>query len=168
MRDIEDESTTVYIACDAAGNALYVGVAVDFAVRMAFHRTNSEWWSQKAYIEREEYPCRPVALDREVELIRQLDPPFNKMGKVDEFGNAYGSKADSPTRLRWPGLTIREREVARDERIVELFEQGVLVRLIADDVLLSFSATDAAVTRLRRAGRITARRMPAKFYAQAK
>jgi hypothetical protein len=167
VRDIDGFPTTVYIACNAEGDVLYVGVTVDFDARMAFHRPNSKWWPLKAYIEREEYPNRTAALDREIELIRQFDPPFNKAGKVDELGNASGSRADSPIRKRWPGLTIRERGIARDARIVELFEQGVLVRHIAKDVLLTSSDTDAAIRRLRRAGRIHARRMPAKFYASS-
>lgn len=70
----------VYIARDVNGEALYVGASVDIDSRLDAHRTSSPWWSQVASIERVEAASRSLALLRERELIRELQPAWNRKG----------------------------------------------------------------------------------------
>lgn len=71
------EPATVYIARDAGGSVLYVGVTGRNIRRLHAHQKASGWWRDAATIELEHYPTREIGEARERILIRQLDPPHN-------------------------------------------------------------------------------------------
>lgn len=70
--------TTVYIFRAANGQALYVGVSMEAAVRIRSHKNRYEdfWW-QTAHICLEHFPNRRSALNREAQLIAELQPVHN-------------------------------------------------------------------------------------------
>jgi excinuclease UvrABC nuclease subunit len=83
LADISALPTCVYVAYDDDDRVLYVGATVNFRTRMSEHRASSAWWPLASRIEQELHPDRQTALTREAELIKQLDPPYNKNSAED-------------------------------------------------------------------------------------
>jgi hypothetical protein len=73
--------TSVYLAYNAAGQLLYVGISLRPRVRLAEHVQQSEWWPHVQRIDVEHYDTRPLARARELDLIRTVSPLFNKEGR---------------------------------------------------------------------------------------
>jgi hypothetical protein len=66
-----------YVARDAAGGVLYVGVTDDPESRFRAHQYG-RWWSRKDRLDLQEWPDRATAESRELDLIEALRPSFNR------------------------------------------------------------------------------------------
>jgi DNA-directed RNA polymerase subunit RPC12/RpoP len=69
-------SATVYKALAEDGSLLYVGASINGPQRISSHKP-SKWWEQAQCIELEHLSDHGAALQREAELIRAHQPPFN-------------------------------------------------------------------------------------------
>lgn len=128
-----EEPTSVYIARAQDGSVLYVGITGVRIKRVGQHRQSSEWWRLAVSLELEHFPTRKAALARELELIKDLQPPHNR--------------------------TIGQWWDARDLLIIELRQQGVPQSQIMEQLDMSAPALKKAVRRLIGDGRIE--RLPA-------
>lgn len=73
--------TYVYKHLDQDGRVLYVGCTMYPSIRTRQHEVGSPWWPQVVRVELSDfYADRDEALARELELIRELDPPNNIEG----------------------------------------------------------------------------------------
>jgi hypothetical protein len=79
MSSITPVPTSVYRYYDKAGVLLYVGITSRATTRQQEHNADKEWWAFVARQEVEHLDTRPLASERERELIRQFHPPFNKV-----------------------------------------------------------------------------------------
>jgi predicted GIY-YIG superfamily endonuclease len=82
----DPEPTTVYIARDANGVVLYIGITGRNIRRMHAHSKASEWWPAAVSIELLHQPNREIAEARERQLIRELRPAFNVVYAERVFG----------------------------------------------------------------------------------
>jgi hypothetical protein len=76
-----DYGHVVYTFLDAAGNALYVGQTNNLLRRMEQHGWSSSWFALVVDVRHQIVPAAD-ALRIEAELIRDLDPPFNVVGRA--------------------------------------------------------------------------------------
>lgn len=74
-------TTGVYIARDAEGTVLYVGSATDIDHRVSEHRRGTPWWSTVATVEQRPVENRTLAFHVKRELIAELAPLHNRLGK---------------------------------------------------------------------------------------
>lgn len=77
--------TVVYRAVDAKGRILYVGITDNLFGRMGQHRDSAKWWTWATRVLLEEYPSRTAAEERERELIKEHEPPFNVQHATDRM-----------------------------------------------------------------------------------
>lgn len=74
----ENSPTTVYIFRTADGQALYVGVSMVAAARIRSHKDRcGDFWTKTAHICLEHFLDRRSALNRETQLIAELQPVHN-------------------------------------------------------------------------------------------
>lgn len=90
------ERSVVYRAYDERGKILYVGVTDCIHARLGQHKANSPWWPDLHSMKIEVYDERRVAEARELDLITELDPPFNSSGRT------WVSKQDQVKPIRRP------------------------------------------------------------------
>lgn len=76
----DNAGTLVYVAHNAAGEVIYVGITDNLFARMVQHSRDSAWWPHMARLTWEEWPDREAALRKESRLIKAWQPPYNKMG----------------------------------------------------------------------------------------
>ncbi len=126
----------VYRAYDAGGYLLYIGMSSGFMRRLGQHSAEAAWWGQVARVEIEHLPSRRAAYARETALIDRLRPLHNR-----------------PPGPRFP----HPMWLARDERIVQLRQEGKLCSEIAEDLGISQGALEKVLKRLLAAGKITRR-----------
>ena len=104
-------ASDVYLAYDADGRLLYVGFSTNLATRVGPHRANSRWWPLVRRLEVEHFLTVADARDRERELIRTLQPPFNVDGVEPRPSRTKPKKA--PTRQVRPAPAV-ERHLPWD------------------------------------------------------
>lgn len=76
-------SCTVYTLFDEDDRALYVGLTARGMARLFEHKNRgTSWWRDVAYARFEHVPSRAVGHRRERELIRELAPLHNTLGKA--------------------------------------------------------------------------------------
>lgn len=76
-----DESgvtASVYKYFDKSGILLYVGITGAGILRQRQHNQSKEWWTFVSRQLVEHFKSRAIAHEREVALIQQFNPPFNK------------------------------------------------------------------------------------------
>lgn len=132
--------TAVYIARDLGGAVLYVGMTGSLGARFAAHKRADLWWSAAVSIAVEMWPSRDAASAREDELIAEFDPPHNRAEK-------------------WWNRGAGERG-GREEVLIEMYEQGAHLNVIAGAIGASYQACVNMVTDLRRQGRLGRRPKP--------
>jgi hypothetical protein len=110
LRIRQSGANYVYIARDGQGQILYVGVTKDVHRRMAGHASSSEWYPQMFHLDVEVYEHRNYAENREADLIRELDPPFNKVFP-------YGKKPNPEPRVAPIGEEYQEAVRALEDRV---------------------------------------------------
>lgn len=71
---------TVYVASDAAGRVLYVGMSLHYIARLLSHASSSPWYWTVAHIDFYHHGSEVAARAHERELIWDLDPLFNIQG----------------------------------------------------------------------------------------
>lgn len=67
---------SVYMLKDAGYHVLYVGMSSRTLGRLGQHGSKP-WWTEVALVDVEHFPSRDAAREREAELIRALQPPYN-------------------------------------------------------------------------------------------
>lgn len=77
-------SNVVYKLYDAAGVLLYVGVTDNWERRRKHHAVVQPWFPLVSRVETEAAPSRDDALLRERELVRSLDPLYNRQLRLRE------------------------------------------------------------------------------------
>jgi predicted GIY-YIG superfamily endonuclease len=77
---MSDRDHWVYKCYDAYGGLLYVGITWQAMHRHAEHRVDSSWASQVDVIRIEHFDTRAEALQRELDLIHELNPRYNRLG----------------------------------------------------------------------------------------
>lgn len=86
-------SHAVYIFRDAAGRVLYVGCTSNLGQRLGFHGDSKAWFTEVSTVDVEHLPTRGAALEREAELIEDLNPPYGGGVRVcrwcDEVATHY-------------------------------------------------------------------------------
>lgn len=132
----------VYIAEDADGNPLYVGMSRDPRRRMGGH-AKAPWRPLMVNLRTIEYPDRATALDAEAETVRELQPQFNTYLKGEHIVRP---------KVTPPRVTIRTVRIVRkltldracelaSERTGEPLTRGALsaiesgTRGVSEDVL---------------------------------
>lgn len=75
--------TSVYKYYDRANILIYVGITNGGILRNRQHNDSNEWWKFVAKQEVEHFKSRGLAHEREVVLIEQFRPPFNKQHNKD-------------------------------------------------------------------------------------
>jgi len=78
MPEIEIKKTAVYKHKNEKGEIIYVGVATSAAQRSIQHLNASEWKEEIVTIDVEWMPNRLAAEVKEIELIKELRPKYNK------------------------------------------------------------------------------------------
>lgn len=111
--------TGVYIARDASGQVLYVGSSGDISSRLLSHKVASVWWDEAATIERIATDSRHMAYHRERQLIKELDPPHNRM-----------SRGPTALRTRTTGPVVKPRPEALAELFDDYGSQGGLAAAV--------------------------------------
>lgn len=74
------QRTCLYKAYDAQGQALYIGVSVDWARRWKEHCAFSPWFYDVARLEIQWFPIKWLALDAERQAIYMENPRHNTAG----------------------------------------------------------------------------------------
>lgn len=69
---------TVYVFHGAGGKVLYVGSTTNFSGRLAAHKVGSSWFYSALEIKLEHFESNEDGYAREIELIKQLNPEYNK------------------------------------------------------------------------------------------
>lgn len=92
----------VYVVRDKNGVPLYVGISISFAERFVQHSRESRWWFMARRFDLERCRTRRDALERETDLINDLQPLFN-VAKVISFNRAAVMK------YLWDEATDEER-----------------------------------------------------------
>ena len=72
------DTTSVYKYFDKGGILLYVGITGAGVLRQRQHNQSKEWWKFVSRQLVEHFKSRSTAHKREVALIQQFNPPFNK------------------------------------------------------------------------------------------
>lgn len=72
--------TSVYLYYDQFDVLLYVGITSRGTRRQGEHNRSKEWWPLVARQEVEHFPDRALAAQREAEVIRTVEPPYNVQG----------------------------------------------------------------------------------------
>jgi predicted GIY-YIG superfamily endonuclease len=76
--DVLPDPHDVYVYRSAAGEVLYVGQSYDYRMRYIQHRmARAPWVPHWRHLEVERLPTRELAMLRELELIKALDPKYN-------------------------------------------------------------------------------------------
>lgn len=125
--------TSVYLAYHASGQLLYVGLSLAPLARFTEHMRSSEWWPIVQRIEIERYDTREQARERELQLIRTEQPPFNKV--------------DNPRRVVTQRIPIPRKPGPADYLLDDLRE----LRRQRDLVDAEFDRQEAEVVALLRA-----------------
>ena len=103
--------TSVYRYYDEAKMLIYVGITSRRALRNQQHNSDKEWWQWVATQEVDHFDTREAAHSREVALIQQYRPPFNKHHNPDatamrqayiglRASGLYGGQADESQNIR--------------------------------------------------------------------
>lgn len=74
---LQDLPTSVYRAYDQDGQLLYVGITAREMRRFYEHERAGTWFPFATYLELEHWDNRIGAEQREKQLIRQYNPPYN-------------------------------------------------------------------------------------------
>jgi hypothetical protein len=99
----------VYVLRNRDGAPLYVGMSRDVTARLKQHSV-APYGDQIADVTVEIVPGLPAAAARELELIAELDPPFNTSGRPEAQDN--GSR-----KCHYFRFCGREAVVVREERL---------------------------------------------------
>lgn len=91
----EPTPTSVYRYFDEQGILLYVGITSRGMLRNREHNGSKDWWPYVAAQEVEHFTTRDEAHAREIELIADFRPPFNK-----HHNPSYGHFRDQYMTLR--------------------------------------------------------------------
>jgi predicted GIY-YIG superfamily endonuclease len=92
----------VYIFRDDEFLPLYVGITCRFGERVSNHKREKPWWDRVAHVEVQHLATREAARARELELIRELDPPYNIEGKVrTESWGCFQCDGQDVVELQW-------------------------------------------------------------------
>ena len=132
--------TAVYIARNATDVVLYVGITGSLSARFLAHKRADLWWSKATSIGVEMWPDRVNAKAREDQLIAEMDPPYNRAEKWWRRGAAVHGE--------------------REDILIEMYQQGVHLNVIAAALDIGYSQCAAMVGRLRKAGRLGVRPKP--------
>lgn len=107
---------TVYTFRDAQGTVLYVGCTNGPLRRFEQHRLDKEWFRQVATVECEHYDDRTEAHQREIDLVKALDPVYTPGGKILSVTGwplcSYARHCGQPA--VW-GYTSRMSRLGRDD-----------------------------------------------------
>lgn len=79
----------VYVATNAVGDVLYIGVTEHLRDRIRAH-LRSQWYAETTDLLIERFDTRREAEDREAELIQMLDPRYNVAPGSGRFSIAAG------------------------------------------------------------------------------
>lgn len=83
LTDLPDAlPTAVYVARQADGQVIYIGVTHALKERLAKHRRSSAWWGKASTVTVELWPGRIEAMGRERRLIRYFDPLHNNKERI--------------------------------------------------------------------------------------
>ena len=67
----------VYVARDASGLVLYVGVSSHLHNRLRIHKAGADWWPSAVTLDIRPHPDRVTAEADEAALIAEHRPPYN-------------------------------------------------------------------------------------------
>jgi excisionase family DNA binding protein len=85
--------TSLYRHFDKDGNLLYVGISINFLVRLSQHRDVSFWFSKIAEVKVEKFETRRMALEAETAAILKENPAHNlKRPKIESLIRAEINK----------------------------------------------------------------------------
>jgi len=79
ISEIEVTKTAIYKHKNKDGKIIYVGIATSAMQRSMQHLNTSDWKEEIATIDVEWVPNRLIAEVKEIELIKELRPKYNKM-----------------------------------------------------------------------------------------
>lgn len=128
--------TSVYRYFDERGILLYVGITSRGMSRNREHNISKEWWSYVGSQDVEHFPTREAAHAREVELIEQYRPPFNK-----QHNPSYGTFREQYMKMRSMPLDFQDA--------IELY--SALKRRLPLDVLRYENGVYVLTTRIEHA-----------------
>lgn len=129
--------TAVYVARDAGGLVIYVGMTGSLGTRFAAHQSADRWWRSAHTVVVEIHSGRAAAAAREAALIAEFDPPFNRSEKREQWAR-------------------RRQEL--DDAFVDLFGQGLTLTGIRRHLGVTYAVAAETSRRLRAEGRIERRR----------